>query len=1012
MQTAERAWPRRALIGLTATFAGLVFAVQYEPRVADALDPSVATVTGVVYLDADGNGRQDDRERGVGGVQVSDGVQIARTDTDGRYSLPLDVARRTTDIVYITQPAGYALPTDEYMTPRFYRGLGQLADGASAQADFALLRDRRSRGDSFNFANVADPHVNPDLAGQIAQINATSQNLAFIQVSGDLTNNATDAEFQYYRNATAASKLPVWPAVGNHEYFGGGEPTYAGRIDNYRRYVGPEWYSFDYGNRHFVVFDNCGGAPFDEQRDWVRRDLEANAPGKRVVVLMHQPMNIPFGAPSQYDDYAALFEQYETELVLVGHEHSNDTDLEWVKGAKHIQTNSSSYTIDHSPRGFRYVHMARDSFDNPFRMYGVQRSLTVTSPAPDARVSVDALDEIQVNAYHTSDEIESVRYRLDRGGPWRDLRVSGDFTWFGPLPKAVALDTGRHTLEVEAQAAGGVRWQRTTMFRLTGGKAPRVQAGADWPQFHGDASHAGVAAGAPSPAKLGLAWIHRTPGAILTGSPVVAGGVAYVGTRDENGLDDNAVHAVDVRTGRALWRFHTDASVHGTPAVADGIVYAPTIHGTLYAIDARTGRELWRREAERPDPPLSRRAYSYYAPAVADGKVYWPYQTRHGKASSGLLTALDAKTGAAVWESPMTGATMSDGTPAVAGGIVYVGNETADRIVAYDAATGARLWVSTARLGGWQDAAPAVVGGRLFIGANNGIIARDAQSGADLWTYRSTDTSWIPQNATPSTPAVAGDTLYMGFPDGRVTALNVATGAVVWSVRLPGKPYLGGVLSAPALSGDSLYIGNNDGRVYALDRGSGATLWSYEIGAWVASAPAVSGNALLIGAWDGNLYAFSDQEMAAAPKLGTREIGPATATLHPGVAEAYRATASASGRIESLQVYVDAGSGATRLDAGVYDNDGGHPGALLAAGEVKPAQGWSTVSLDAKLVKGRRYWIAVLGSGGPLKLRNHAGAGSDRRETSRRSVLAELPEQWRTGTVYEQDGPLAAFAGR
>ncbi len=85
----------------------------------------------------------------------------------------------------------------------------------------------------------------------------------------------------------------------------------------------------------------------------------------------------------------------------------------------------------------------------------------------------------------------------------------------------------------------------------------------------------------------------------------------------------------------------------------------------------------------------------------------------------------------------------------------------------------------------------------------------------------------------------------MGFPDGRVTALNVATGAVVWTVRLPGKPYLGGVLSAPAVSGNTLYIGNNDGHVYALDRTNGATVWSYEIGAWVASAPAVSGNALL-----------------------------------------------------------------------------------------------------------------------------------------------------------------------
>jgi hypothetical protein len=186
---------RRALLAVTAALATLVVAVQYQPKVADALDPEAATVSGVVFVDANGNGRQDERERGLGDVQVSDGVQIVRTDAEGRYSFELDTARRITDIVSITQPAGYVVPTDEYMTPRFYRTLGQLADGVSATADFAVERDNKSRRDAFNFANVADPHVNPDMAGQIAQINASSQDLAFIQVSGDLTNNATDAEF-------------------------------------------------------------------------------------------------------------------------------------------------------------------------------------------------------------------------------------------------------------------------------------------------------------------------------------------------------------------------------------------------------------------------------------------------------------------------------------------------------------------------------------------------------------------------------------------------------------------------------------------------------------------------------------------------------------------------------------------------------------------------------------------------------------------------------------------------
>ena len=55
---------------------------------------------------------------------------------------------------------------------------------------------------------------------------------------------------------------------------------YADRINNYRKNVGPEWYSFDYSNRHFLVLENNGAAPFAEQLEWVKADLAA-APSRR-----------------------------------------------------------------------------------------------------------------------------------------------------------------------------------------------------------------------------------------------------------------------------------------------------------------------------------------------------------------------------------------------------------------------------------------------------------------------------------------------------------------------------------------------------------------------------------------------------------------------------------------------------------------------------------------------------------------------------------------------------------
>jgi hypothetical protein len=280
--------PRKALYLTTAALCALTVAIPVASALAEA---PTATITGTVFHDRDTDGLQDIDEPGIGGVSVSDGQKIVVTDVSGRYALSISTDRRNNDIVFITQPAGYSVGTDQFMTPRFYRDLGALTDGDAKEVNFGLREDKDSRANKshFTFGNVADPHVNAQLPQQIQEINSTRQSLAFIQVSGDLTNNATDAEFITYKTATALSKVPVWPAVGNHEYAAGN--TYAARINNYRRHVGPEWYSFDYGDRHFLVLEDNGAAPFEEQLDWVKADLALNVKdGKHLVVLTHQPM--------------------------------------------------------------------------------------------------------------------------------------------------------------------------------------------------------------------------------------------------------------------------------------------------------------------------------------------------------------------------------------------------------------------------------------------------------------------------------------------------------------------------------------------------------------------------------------------------------------------------------------------------------------------------------------------------------------------------------------------------
>ena len=600
---------------------------------------------------------------------------------------------------------------------------------------------------------------------------------------GDLTDNATDAEFMQYKTGTTASKLPVWPAVGNHEYFNAGPSTYEARIDNYRRHVGPEWYSFDHGKRHFLVLENNGAAPIEEQREWIEADLEAHARGKRVVVLMHMPMNVPFGSPSAYDDYAGLLEQYETELVLVGHEHSNDVDdSTWVKGARHIQTNSSSYTIDHSPRGFRYVTMKGPRFSNPFRMYGVEP--LARRHQPGARRGADRPRR------GPGQRLPHVRARQGRALPARRPRpLAQPRSRRATSPGTADIDDDRGSHDDRGR--GGRRERRALERDLDVHGPPRPGAedragrrlGAV-PRRRSSTAACRRRARTRSAAGVDAPHARRVP----TGSPVIADGVAYAACATRTAPNAAACTPSNSDSGRKLWEF--DVAVVG-PRHARR---CPAARCSSRRSAGRCTRSApapagcaWKREPEPGTPPVNQRSYSYYSPAVADGHGLLA-RTRPATArrAAACCPRSTPRTGAVKWESPMTGATMSDGTPAVADGRVYVGNETADRVIAYDAATGAQLWTATARLGGWQDASPTAVGGRVFIGSNNRVIARDAATGADLWQHQSPDASWIPQNATPSAPAVAGNTLYMGFPNGRVTALDVASGAVVWSVRLPG----------------------------------------------------------------------------------------------------------------------------------------------------------------------------------------------------------------------------------
>ena len=133
----------------------------------------------------------------------------------------------------------------------------------------------------------------------------------------------------------------------------------------------------------------------------------------------------------------------------------------------------------------------------------------------------------------------------------------------------------------------------------------------------------------------------------------------------------------------------------------------------------------------------------------------------------------------------------------------------------------------------------------------------------------------------------------------------------------------------------------------------------------------------------------------------------------PGKAEAFRTTATASGGMTRLTIYIDTGNTATTLVAGIYTDASSKPGTLLAQGTLTGVTtgAWNTITVpSASLTSGASYWIAILAPTGTVHFRDRAGIGGATQpcETSAQTTLTTLPATWTTGVRYN-DGPLAAY---
>lgn len=210
------------------------------------------------------------------------------------------------------------------------------------------------------------------------------------------------------------------------------------------------------------------------------------------------------------------------------------------------------------------------------------------------------------------------------------------------------------------------------------------------------------------------------------------------------------------------------------------------------------------------------------APAVEGDTAYL---AGHG----GEVHAVAAQTGRGKWRSDLR-MPLSAG-PGVGGGRVLVGSPDGE-IVALDAGTGAELWRTA--LGGEILAAPAANASRVVVHTVDGrLVGLDAATGQSLWSYGQQVPRLSLRGSAP--PVISGDVVFCAFDNGRVAAVGLEDGELLWSTAAAtasGRTELERLVDideAVRVSGNNVFSAGYQGRVGMLARDSGQIWWAREL---------------------------------------------------------------------------------------------------------------------------------------------------------------------------------------
>jgi len=296
------------------------------------------------------------------------------------------------------------------------------------------------------------------------------------------------------------------------------------------------------------------------------------------------------------------------------------------------------------------------------------------------------------------------------------------------------------------------------------------------------------------------------------------------------------------------------------PVIQGHIIYTADASGLVQAIDKEQGRVLWSKQ-------LGHGIAS--GPTVAEGYIALGTNASH-------IVLLKQADGHQVWQARVSSDSLSK--PAISNHKVIA--KTIDgNLYAFDLLTGKKIWVvdhGSPSLILKASSSPVVMGQVVLVGFSDGKLdAVDVNFGHVLWqrsiAYASGSSDVERLVDIDADPIVRSGVAYLASYQGYVGALSLENGQFIWNK--PASTYRN-----MAIDANTLYMTDSNDILWAFDKQNGQVKWKQiSLKARGLSEPVLMGNRLVVGDKTGYLHLISTQngELLSRTQLnGAIDISP------------------------------------------------------------------------------------------------------------------------------------------